>query len=976
MFSNFKDKPKQVTRITASILVIGQLLNQYALLPACAAEQQAQTVAPENTLFKLFVSKIAKKGEVLESRDGGDPQSFAKQLAILDDAIKSDATSKPFYLCARMDRFHDGSFSSLGDLLPKLVPLSKRRPSPNMEFRTIKKLDVSQAMQLTLNQNLPIAISNQSLNVSKWNYAGALGGFAPTATLDLQTNGARRYTATLPRLPVNADTTQLSARVDYGLFQGGKVLFSAINTHELFLAQKGSFAATRNDNLNQAVINYYNLLASQAILNVRMDSALFCVRQLKEFKALYKIQAALAAQTLNNAAAQATDFTEATGFVWSDTNAISDTLRTLRSLLSQTNLKGANNAVLYKLDETNNQLLSTRARKKASSFTSKYAELTLKLLKANEEYKSALVNEADLDIGLPESTTGANDLATPDAVRSAQTRYGLLLTLCNDWLRDFEAIRSDFTVKPADQPARGSDSEKIARLAKDPKLSIQTKQLLEGAEELLSLDEQTTQQAVYSEVSSLTSDIKSLLNILRQPTSDEIRKQFKQSLKLLTSSRWKASTENAQKLSNLYGSVTIIMARAAQAKDISASQRLKIITLLDYLTSKASAFQQLADNLESIAEVNSAQIQKSKDVVSFLSNLDVQLSQLRSNIDLSAVTDTALANQIDVLCNEIESSAKNSSPSIASNIRLLISRLKENSRALRSQSQVSKVVLSQASVNLRKALQIETTEAGYAYQVDQWNTQLANDIQDILSQYLTLRTSSIQLATLLNLDQRTCLLSSEDTLACKARDLSYLGFVELVRQTLNNRPELFTSDELRRAALANVAVAASALMPTVSVFGQINSSGTSNRFDTIHLVRSKSFGLQATYRFTNLLLPSMANVAAQGANAIQAYLKFRDQLNQVMKEIHNSYISVQTAKLRVATAIQKAQKATKQIDEANTPEERMKASASNLDLITALRDRNTAMVDAANQMAAYNTAQAQLLRDSGQIYPISNFLLP
>lgn len=218
------------------------------------------------------------------------------------------------------------------------------------------------------------------------------------------------------------------------------------------------------------------------------------------------------------------------------------------------------------------------------------------------------------------------------------------------------------------------------------------------------------------------------------------------------------------------------------------------------------------------------------------------------------------------------------------------------------------------------------------------------------------------------------MLSTENYIACRARDLSNLGFVELTRQTLNNRPELFAADEFRRAALSNVEVAASALMPTVLATGQLGTSGSSNRFDTIHLVRSKSFGLEVNYRFTNLLLPAMSSVAAQGATAIRAYLQFRDQLNVVMREVHNSFINVQTAKLRVATAMQKAQKATKQLVEADTPENRSKASASNLDIITALRDRNSAMVDVANTMANYNAVQAQLLRDSGQIYPISNYL--
>lgn len=965
-------------RLAAVTLLVSQILTQWSFTPTFAADQQAQTVAPENTQFKLFVSKIAKKSEELDALPGGDPQSFSNQLRLLNQAIKTDASSEPFYICARMDRFHDGSFSSLGELLPKLVPLSKKKSSPNLEFRTIKKLDVSQALQLTLDQNLPIAVSNQQLNVTKWNYAGALGGFAPTATLDLQTNGARRYTATLPRLPVNADTTQLSARVDYGLFQGGRVLFSAINTHELFLAQKGSFAAVRNDNLNFAAASYYDLLAAQASLNVRMDSALFCVKQLTEFKKLYIQQTKRAAEALTQSAGQANDFTEASRFSSNTSKILSEVIRQIRSTYPQTIKTAASSNMLNRLEEANNQLNQSNARKNSLGFTAKYVELTLKLLKANEEYKHTLVSTSNPDDGLPESTTGANDLGTKEAVESAKTRYKLLLELCNDWLRSFGSIKSDHPENIVGKQQPPTHLERLAELVKSPSLPTKAKKLLSGAAVQIALDDQIQQEALRKEVPELTTDLKTTLAILSQSVSDDMRKkvkeEFKEALKKIPESRWKATSQKSQDFTDLYSSVTTMLSRAAQVEDLSSAHKTEINSLLDHYATKASSLQRLTDNLTAIAAVNNAQIQKSKDVVTFLSTLDSLFSQLRSTLELNIVDDLALANQIDLLCSDLETSSRNSSSPQAIKLRTLISRLRENTRAMRSQSQVSQLLLAQSIRNLRTALAAETTEAGYAFQVDQWNTQLASDIQDILSQYITLRTSSIQLATLLNLDQRTCLLSAENTLACKARDLSYLGFVELTRQTLNNRPELFAFDELRRAALAKVAVAASALMPTVSVFGQINSAGTSNRFDTIHLVRSKSFGLQATYRFTNLLLPSMASVAAERATAIQAYLRFRDQLNIVMKEIHNSYIDVQTAKLRVATAIQKAQKATKQIEEANTPEQRMKASASNLDLITALRDRNTAMVDAATQIAKYNSSQAKLLRDSGQIYPISNFL--
>ncbi len=932
---------------------------------AYALEQKAQSVAPEHILFKLFADAIDEK---IPELNNNDPNSFLAQLDALNAALQDPSSAKPFSLYAKLDRFHDGSFSSLGKLLPKLVPTSKQKPSPNMEFRVIKKLDVSQAMQLTLNQNLQIAIANQVMDAAKWNYAGALGGFAPNAILNLQTNGARRYTNTLPRLPVNTDSTQVSARVEQGLFQGGKVLFSALSTHEIFLQQKGLFAGARNDSLYNAVSNYYSILGAQAILNVRMDSAIFCVRQLREFKKLYTAQTILAARALSVAAQRSADYSEISKYIKDNEITLLNTVRTLRRLnrVSSTALKLTFDR---RLNDIERQLVQASNYKQSAEFNSKYLENILRATTANEEYKRDTLKDADVDAALPESTVGAHTLNSRKAILSSRTRYEKLLSICDFWLLSFTSARN------YSRNSANTCRETIAALQRNTdKQSGEAARFMEGALTLLDLDETTIQNNLQSDLSGIRNELQKVIVDLDENMPESAKAVVNEKLQHITSARWNKIVGLSQELENLHASTAISIARASQVNNLPTSSKILVTNSLDNMTTVAATSQRLSEDLNSIAEAYKAQVQKAKQVTDLLISLESRIAKIRPSLEVGAVSDSALANQIELLSDEIVRSLQSANANDAT-VRRNLSIFRTTAQNLKSQAVLAQSLLSQTAQQVEKARAIESTEAGYAFQVDQWNTQLASDIQDIITQYLLLRTSSVTLATLLNMDQRTCLLSSEDNLACKARDLSYVGFVELTRQTLNNRPELFAADEFRRAALANVGVAASSLMPTVSVFGQIASAGSSNRFDTIHMIRNKSFGLEVNYRMANLLLPSMASVAAQGANAVQAYLKFRDQLNVVMKEIHNSYISVQSAKLRVATAMQKSQKATKQLVEADTPENRMKASASNLDVITALRDRNTAMVDVATQMAGYNAAQAQLLRDSGLIYPISNYLV-
>lgn len=957
-------------RLTAASLAI--FINLHFLSPSCAyvADTQAQSVAPENTLFKLFATTVDNK---IPGLDKDDPNSFKAQLEALTSALQDPSVAKPFGLYAKVDRFNDGSFSSLGELLPKLVPTSKKRPSPNMEFRTIKKLDVAQAMQLTLNQNLQIAISNQSLNVAKWNYTGALGGFAPSSTLNFQTNGARRYTNTLPRLPINADTAQVSARLDHGLFQGGKVLFTAISTHETMLQQKGLFASFRNDNLNFAVSNYYGILGAQAILNIRMDSAIFCVRQLREFKKLYIAQTILAARALNISTQRASDFSTVFQFAASNEKSLLAALRVVKNYSSANSSKAnlVNQTFTRRLSEIERRITEESGKKQFSGFSSKYLENILRATMANEEFKRDIVRDTDIDAGLPESTSGANALNSPKAIRSSRTRYKLLLDTCDAWLATFKRIR--LTSDSADKSCR--DGYSLLSQEKD-KASKAAATYLEGATMVLDLDSVKLQTTLQTRMTTLRNELSYIVSSLQEGMSPEAKLDVSQRIKLLTDERWSSVVEVTQQLEDLHARTATSIARASQEPNLPNKASSILSTIIDNQSRTITEWQKLTENLESIAEAYKAQVQKAKQVTELLVTLESRVQRLRETLEVSSMVDSGIANQLEQLCDDLQLAWRPSTTSTDSIITESIPRIRTLAKSLKSHSQLSLSLLTQVAQQISKARAIELTEAGYAFQVDQWNTQLANDIQDIIAQYLSLRTQSVALSTILNMDQRACLLSSENTLACKARDLSYVGFVELTRQTLNNRPELFAADEFRRAALANVGVAASALMPTVTAFGQVTSSGTSNRFDTIHMVRSKSFGLEVNYRLANLLLPSMANVASQGASAVQAYLRFREQLNVVMKEIHNTYLNVQSAKLRVATAMQKGLNATKQLVEADTPENRLKASASNLDVINALRDRNNAMVDVANQMANYNAAQAQLLRDSGQIYPISNYLTP
>ncbi len=368
----------------------------------------------------------------------------------------------------------------------------------------------------------------------------------------------------------------------------------------------------------------------------------------------------------------------------------------------------------------------------------------------------------------------------------------------------------------------------------------------------------------------------------------------------------------------------------------------------------------------------------------FDSNLDraKQVADLISQIsDLIDSNDTAgtsneqetseLAHELIEAARELQLLAPNSA--VASKIKKIGDSLVLDSGRLLADSGYRRQYHVRLKAQLQDAQAKETIEAGLSFKLDQWRTQLGSDLQDLINQIVAVRVSSINLSALLNMDPQVNLMGN-DVLSQSARDLKGLPFPELVRKSLTNRPELYQFDELRKAALANVGVAISQLLPTFSIFAETNGKGEAPRARDLRLNHTYAVGYDVAYSFANLLLPSFASARAQGAVAHQAYLNFRQQLIAVLQQVHQSYVSVQTAGLKVAAAAVTAGQASDQLMMADTPEKRMKSSASNLDLIQALKDRNSNLINLANNIAAYNTAQAQLLHDIGEIFPVSNYL--
>ncbi|HEY9787591.1 MAG TPA: TolC family protein [Candidatus Obscuribacterales bacterium] len=350
-------------------------------------------------------------------------------------------------------------------------------------------------------------------------------------------------------------------------------------------------------------------------------------------------------------------------------------------------------------------------------------------------------------------------------------------------------------------------------------------------------------------------------------------------------------------------------------------------------------------------------------------------------------------------------------------------RLVENQALLQIQTRA--VEVSKAQVLLNQQLQRAGT--GTKFQVLQAETQLARDEQGLLVQEVGLRTSAINLATVLNLNAAVNLLSVESEVR-KVRLIDpALDINQLIAIAILNRPELKQFEQLRLAARRQINAAAAPLYPQFNFFGTVTGTGATlsqkyafvpgsfsdvpvlappppgriidetqgaglnptgstaqavnpaaNRtavaaaevftpptFISRQIRPSYTIGFQIDYNYSGLGVPTAANVQSNRILARQALLQSNQQLLNVIQQVRTSYLSSQTSERQIEVATKGVLSAAEELRLARV--RLANGVGTNIDVINAQRDFTLALVTKAQAIINFNIAQAQLLRDVGLI---------
>lgn len=303
------------------------------------------------------------------------------------------------------------------------------------------------------------------------------------------------------------------------------------------------------------------------------------------------------------------------------------------------------------------------------------------------------------------------------------------------------------------------------------------------------------------------------------------------------------------------------------------------------------------------------------------------------------------------------------------------------------QIRVRAVETSEGQLRLNKDLK----QGGLATNLEvlQAETQLSQDRQALIDQQIARRESAINLAEFINANQGLDITPS-DLLLQKVRIVAEETTpARLLQLAIDNRPELKQYEELRLAAKKQIMINAAKLHPTVAFTGQVlgigetlsrqkelvpitlagatGASGTSQglAYRNRQITPLYAIGVNVNWNFEGLGTVDLANTYAAKLTARQAGLQQNQVLNQVTAQVRRSYLRALKTDRKIEEAVSQVRSANEELRLAQLRFQN--GVGRNIDVLRAQQDYTQALLEKARAIVNFNTAQVDLLRDTGLI---------
>lgn len=165
--------------------------------------------------------------------------------------------------------------------LQALLTIERNLDPFNLDAGQSRQVGLKDVVEIALRNNLTIQISNEDVRQSRFKLLNSYAQFLPSSRLGINYNRAQGHVR-LPvsfsngagqgAIPVDNPFIIAQAGIQWKAFQGGKVLFSALQNRNLLRSNRWQYKATTNDVLLESARRYYDLLLSEALLQIRIQA--------------------------------------------------------------------------------------------------------------------------------------------------------------------------------------------------------------------------------------------------------------------------------------------------------------------------------------------------------------------------------------------------------------------------------------------------------------------------------------------------------------------------------------------------------------------------------------------------------------------------------------------------------------------------------------------------------------------------------
>ena len=169
--------------------------------------------------------------------------------------------------------------------LRALISITARLDPFQLDAQSSQAISLNEVVQQVVARNLDIRIQNTDVQAKKWTLLSSCGQFLPNENLGYRWQYLKGTLHTPisggDSIRLNSPLIIATAGYTYYAFRGGKILFTALQNRNYLRAARHQLHATISDALLEATRRYYNLVLSEAQLQIRVKAVRTSEEQLE-----------------------------------------------------------------------------------------------------------------------------------------------------------------------------------------------------------------------------------------------------------------------------------------------------------------------------------------------------------------------------------------------------------------------------------------------------------------------------------------------------------------------------------------------------------------------------------------------------------------------------------------------------------------------------------------------------------------------